>query len=80
MERFAWLRFLSVFSSLTFEIYSLFYRSRKDVRQLKDSLDLLCGRAARRYDGSRMVVVALVVAMAGVWVDGSSKDGEQLPT
>jgi len=72
--------FLPVFSSFAFETYSLFYRSRKDVRQLKDSLDLLCGRAARRHDGSRMVVVALVVAMAGVWVDGSSKDGEQLPT
>lgn len=38
--------------SLIFETYSLFYRSRKDVRQLKDSFDLLCGRMARRCDGS----------------------------
>lgn len=45
-------------SSLIFETYSLFYRSRKDVRQLKDSFDLLCGRMARRCDGSRMMVVA----------------------
>lgn len=43
-------------SSLIFEAYSLFYRSRKDVRQLKDSFDLLCGRMARRCDGSRMMV------------------------
>lgn len=41
------------FAPSIFETYSLFYRSRKDVRQLKDSLDLLCGRMARRCDGPR---------------------------
>jgi len=76
----------------------LFYRSHKDVRQLKDSLDLLRGRdggvdgtVGTASLGLVMIVVAaaaaaaaatVMVAMAGVWVDGSSRHAreETVPT
>lgn len=61
--------------------YSLFYRNRKDVRQLKDSLDLLRGRdgadstvdTMRRLSNTTMMVLVAMVVMADVWVDGSKQ-------